>query len=315
MFSLDELGIVKTNLRFALENCPVDGGILTDDGNTSSEEAVRALLKKLEAINERPVGPKDLVDGQINLLKAIQDYAIQECPIDGALNVDSGALISKADIRAVREKTIAIQRSLLSKGSPAPAIETLEEEHMLISRAVKLLPVIRRDVDAGVVDEPVLSDVIEFFSAFTDGFHHAKEESLLFPVLQRRGVSSKGCPVGALRLEHQQGRSLVNGLKAAVKKYQEGNAEEATTVSEILGNAAELYTAHMWREDYLLFPMSEKVLSGRDKEVLAKDFAGVQGKFGSGFMERYRAIVERLEKRIAQRPAQVADPRGPMVSS
>ncbi|MGH9920030.1 MAG: hemerythrin domain-containing protein [Nitrososphaerales archaeon] len=180
------------------------------------------------------------------------------------------------------------------------AIETLEQEHRLISRVVRLLPAVRRNVDAGVVDEQVLSKIADFFSAFTDGCHHAKEEDLLFPMLQQRGVSSKGCPVGTLRLEHQQGRNVVKALNSAVEKYKGGDARAANTISAILKDATELYTDHIWREDYLLFPMSDKVLLGTDRETLVKDFAGVQAKFGSAFQERYEQLVDQLEKELAQ---------------
>ncbi|MDG7007545.1 MAG: hemerythrin domain-containing protein [Nitrososphaerota archaeon] len=180
---------------------------------------------------------------------------------------------------------------------------------------VKLLPAIRASVDAGKVDELVLSDVVEFFSSFTDRFHHAEEEGLFFPALQQRGVSPPGCPVGALRLEHQQGRSLMNRMNAATKRHSEGDVEGAKVISEVLGSAAELYAGHIWREEYLLFPMSEKVLSVQDREALAKDFHGVQERFSSRFLERYASLVEKLEKRVGQAPAQVAAPRGATVSS
>lgn len=170
----------------------------------------------------------------------------------------------------------------------------------MISRVVKLLPSIRLSVDAGVVDEQVLSDVADFFSAFTDGCHHAKEEDLLFPMLQQRGVSSKGCPVGTLRLEHQQGRNVVKALNSAVERHKEGDAKAASAISAILKDATELYTDHIWREDYLLFPMSEKVLLDTDRETLVKDFSGVQTKFGSAFHEKYERLVNELEKELAQ---------------
>ena len=314
MLSPDDLGIVKTNLRFALENCPVDGGVLTEDGNTTSEESLRVLLRKLEAAKNRPVGARDLAGEEIRLMKAVADYAIQECPIDGAVNLETGTLISKANIRAVRKKIAALSAPA-SERTGASAVETLEAEHRLITRVVKLLPAIRASVDAGKVDELVLSDVVEFFSSFTDRFHHAEEEDLFFPALQERGVSPTGCPVGALRLEHQQGRSLMNRLNAAAKRYREGDADDAKAISEVLRSAEALYTDHIWREEYLLFPMSEKVLSVQDRESLARDFNGVQGKFGSAFLERYASLVEKLERRVGQAPAQVADPRGSIVSS
>ncbi len=180
------------------------------------------------------------------------------------------------------------------------AIGVLEQEHELISRVVKLLPSIRRDVEEGVVDERVLSEVADFFSAFTDGCHHAKEEDLLFPVLQQRGVSSKGCPVGTLRLEHQQGRNVVKALSSAVEKYKGGDARAASAISAILKDATELYTDHIWREDYLLFPMSEKVLLGTDRETLVKEFVEVQTRFGSAFQEKYERLVDQLENELAR---------------
>jgi hemerythrin-like domain-containing protein len=179
------------------------------------------------------------------------------------------------------------------------AVETLEQEHRLISRVVRLLPAVRRSVDAGAVDEQVLSDIAEFFSAYTDGCHHAKEEDLFFPILLQRGVSSKGCPVGTLRLEHQQGRNTVKALNTAVSKHRAGDVKAAGTISAILKDATELYTDHIWREDYLLFPMSGKVLLDTDREVLEKDFAEVQAKFGSAFQDKYEALVEKLEKELA----------------
>ena len=176
------------------------------------------------------------------------------------------------------------------------AVETLEQEHRLISRVVRLLPAVRRNVDAGVVDEQVISDIAEFFSTYTDGCHHAKEEDLFFPMLLQRGVSSKGCPVGTLRLEHQQGRNIVKALNTAVAKHRAGDPKAAGTISAILKDATELYTDRIWREDYLLFPMSGKVLSDKDREVLVKDFAEVQTKFGSAFQDKYDPLVEKLEE-------------------
>ncbi len=195
------------------------------------------------------------------------------------------------------------------------AIATLEEEHRLISRVVRLLPAMRRSIDAGVVDERAISDVVEFFSAFTDGCHHAKEEGLLFPMLQRRGVSSKGCPVGTLRLEHQQGRNVVKALSSAVEKHKRGDAEAAATISAILRDAAELYKDHIWREDYLLFPMSDKVLLDGDREALVRDFDEVQTRFGSVFHERYEMLVDRLENDLARAAPPVVDEPSACVAS
>ena len=296
----EELSVVTANLKFALANCPIDGGVLTEDGSASSEESVRVLLAKLEATMAHPISLKDLADGDVKLLKAIAEYAVKECPIDGAMMLDSGRFISKADLRALKERIVALQQEAVPKLPSSGAVELLEKEHRLILRMVKLLPAVRRGVEAGEVDLRVILDIADFFSSFTDGCHHAKEEDLLFPLLQQRGVSSKGCPVGTLKLEHQQGRSLVGALKSAVEKYRGGDMEAVGAITSVLKEANELYTAHIWREDYLLFPMSGKVLSDSDREALARDFDGVQARFGPAFLERHESLVKRLEASIGQ---------------
>lgn len=306
VLSAEEMEIVQANLGFAIENCPTEGGILLEDGTTSTEQSVKDLLKKLKTATGRQVNLPDLADKEIRLLKAVAGYAIQECPIEG-LMLDSGRVVTKDALRALKEKYgRRLPEKNVPKVSALSGIETLEEDHKLISRVVGLLPKVRRDIEKGTVDERVLSDIIQFFSEFADGFHHAKEEDQLFPSLVQQGVSQKGCPLRALTLEHQQGRSLMNGLIAFVRRYQEGDSEATKTISEILKNIEDLYTDHIWKEDYLLLPMSEKVLSNSSRDALAKGFSGVQEKFGSGFLEQYESIVEKLEKNVGQPATQAA---------
>ncbi len=104
IFSAEELEVAKANLTFALENCPVDGGIVTEDGDTSSRESVEALLRRLEAVGAQRMSNLDLGPGEIRLLEAVADYAIDTCPVEGGLVKDDGSLASRADVKALREK-------------------------------------------------------------------------------------------------------------------------------------------------------------------------------------------------------------------
>jgi hypothetical protein len=42
---------------------------------------------------------------------------------------------------------------------------------------------------------------------------------------------------------------------------------------QALRSLGTLYPAHIWKEDYLLFPMATKVLSGEDDKVLLQQYA------------------------------------------
>jgi hemerythrin-like domain-containing protein len=56
------------------------------------------------------------------------------------------------------------------------------------------------------------------------------------------------------------------------------------------------YTDHIWKEDYLLFPMSKKVLTDSDQTGLQQGFAKVDIEMGDEFQSKYRHVVERLER-------------------
>jgi hemerythrin-like domain-containing protein len=173
----------------------------------------------------------------------------------------------------------------------------LEEEHKVILRMVKVLAAMHKRLESGEdIDDATLTEVVDFFRSFADRGHHAKEEDVLFPMLERNGVRSQGCPIGTLSGEHKQGRALMTALNDAIGKYANGDSTAKDTISATIRGAIELYPDHIWREDYLLFPITEKVLSKPELEDLTRNFDEVETKFGSDFHNKYEQIVAKLEK-------------------
>jgi len=165
---------------------------------------------------------------------------------------------------------------------------------------VNVLGAMHKRLESGDdVDAATLRDVLDFFRAFADKGHHAKEEDVLFPTLERNGVRSQGCPIGTLKNEHKQGRALMTALNDAIGKYVGGDSTAKLATSVTIKGAIDLYTDHIWREDYLLFPMTEKVLPKSELEALTKIFDELEMKFGPDFHKRYEQIVERLERLFA----------------
>jgi hypothetical protein len=99
----DEIGVAKANLRFALENCPVDGGVLAEDGCSFSRESVEALVGRLEERGSGS-GVAGLSEDELKVMRAVADYALDECPIEGGLIRDDGSLVSRSELRAYRER-------------------------------------------------------------------------------------------------------------------------------------------------------------------------------------------------------------------
>lgn len=177
------------------------------------------------------------------------------------------------------------------------ATEILVDEHRLIMRMVNVLTTLHKRLQNGDdVDANILTDVVDFFRMFADKGHHAKEEDILFPTLERHGVSPQGCPIGGLKSEHKQARILMTTLSDAIGKYKAGDPTAKRTISTTTKAAIDLYKDHIWREDYLLFPMSEKVLQKPDLEEVAKSYGEVEKKFGADFRAKYELLVSGLEK-------------------
>ncbi|MGD2207541.1 MAG: hemerythrin domain-containing protein, partial [Anaerolineae bacterium] len=88
--------------------------------------------------------------------------------------------------------------------------DLLENEHRAIQEVVAVMATLAEDMETGrPVDAEMLQDIVDFMRIFADKCHHGKEETHLFPALEAKGVPMRGCPVGALKAEHQQGRALV----------------------------------------------------------------------------------------------------------
>ena len=101
--SAEELKLAKANLGFALENCPIEGGIVTEDGSFSSRDSFEALLKKLEAVQIKPVNRLDLSNEDLGFLIATAEYALTNCPVEGIIN-EEGQMASREDFTALHEK-------------------------------------------------------------------------------------------------------------------------------------------------------------------------------------------------------------------
>jgi len=95
-------------------------------------------------------------------------------------------------------------------------VEILKEEHEITEKSLDILEFFCRLC----LDKVLVSDVkelLEFFDQFVDKCHHTKEEDLLFPLIEKRGIPKEGGPIGVMPLEHDEGRELRKSMLEASK--------------------------------------------------------------------------------------------------
>lgn len=149
------------------------------------------------------------------------------------------------------------------------ATETLEREHRVIEQVANACGVCAEVLrDGAKVPTDVLGSIIEFFRQYGDGFHRQEEEVLL-SMLHEKGVSTGSCPIAVFNYENEKRKTLVDQLSSAVRAYVASDGAVDDTLIDTLSALAEFFPDHIWKEDYLLLPMAEKVLSEDDKRSLA----------------------------------------------
>jgi hemerythrin-like domain-containing protein len=93
------------------------------------------------------------------------------------------------------------------------ATRQLMDEHEGIKLMLNIIGNICQRLDnKEEIDSKTFDQVIEFLKVFVDKCHHAKEEELLFPALEKAGIAKEGGPIGMMLQEHEEGRNLVKSM-------------------------------------------------------------------------------------------------------
>jgi hemerythrin-like domain-containing protein len=173
------------------------------------------------------------------------------------------------------------------------ATNNLETDHMYILRLIEVMEKITHTPTPNAVH---LDSVVEVIKNFVDGFHHAKEEKLLFPLMVEKGFSMQQGPIPVMVNEHVQGRDFVKGMEKGIESFKGGNAAVKSMISENMQGYCSLLRNHISKENNVLFKMADNVLSEDDHLLLMKEFEKVeQSNFCGGMLKDYIVTIESLE--------------------
>jgi hemerythrin-like domain-containing protein len=171
--------------------------------------------------------------------------------------------------------------------------EELKEEHTLVLMVVEAM---EREVASiegtGRVHSERVAQMMEFTRRFTDGYHHFKEEQVLFPVLEERDRGAAG-QVSVLLSEHDAGREAVRGVLDNLPRAGDDAAARAA-VAENLKLYAFLLRLHINKEDNVLFPLADRLLSDQEAEIMAGDFGRAEEESGAGDPRRFHDLAHTL---------------------
>jgi len=130
-------------------------------------------------------------------------------------------------------------------------LEELKSDHKEI---LKSLDVLEKAVSGENYDAKAVADFLDFTVSFAEPHHH-KEEDVLFPKLEEKGIPREGGPIGMMLLEHARKREYVKNAREALNESDEIKIKENSLA------IVNLMRDHIYKEDNILYPCAEDVLS------------------------------------------------------
>jgi hemerythrin-like domain-containing protein/uncharacterized protein (DUF2249 family) len=177
-----------------------------------------------------------------------------------------------------------------------PPTQVLKDEHALILEALDAIERKVSAMEAGAApDRAYFEKAVQFLRTFADQCHHGKEENLLFMTMVDRGFPREAGPIAVMLSEHETGRALIRGIAEGAAAVGTDPGAPKRIVENARGYIS-LLRAHINKENNILFPMADNVLTAEDQEHLGKEFERFETEeTGAGLHEAMLKILDELK--------------------
>jgi hemerythrin-like domain-containing protein len=175
--------------------------------------------------------------------------------------------------------------------------EDLIREHKSIKVMLGIMKNIADNIsDSKGVEPDDIEQIVGFLRTFADKCHHGKEEDALFPAMVAAGLPQKSGPIAVMLNDHVLGRNYINAIETAVKNYRAGQSDQP--IADGLLNYVDLLRAHILKEESILFPMADRMMSEETQDQISGRFELIEEEvIGHGIHEQYHELLEQLKRK------------------
>lgn len=177
--------------------------------------------------------------------------------------------------------------------------EDLIHEHNAIKIMLNIMSKIAENIQAGKsFDIKNIGQIVDFLKTFADKCHHGKEETALFPALVLAGIPNENGPIGVMLHEHTIGRGYIKEISDAVEKNNTDPISSKQILAKGLINYVNLLQNHIQKEENVLFPMANKVLTEKKQNEIFEQFEKIEEDVvGHGVHEQYHELLNQLKSK------------------
>lgn len=173
--------------------------------------------------------------------------------------------------------------------------EQLKAEHEGVKLMLRILDKVCAKPDQ--INREHFVKMLEFLKTFVDKCHHGKEENLLLPAMIEAGVPKEEGVIKFTLLEHVEGRGYIKGMSEAFDKLNNGDRQASAKIVENGKKYIALLIKHIDKENNILFPLADKVLSQVKQAELEEEFEKLEvERIGLGKHEEFHKLLHQLKE-------------------
>lgn len=145
--------------------------------------------------------------------------------------------------------------------------DELASEHDRISRTLDALERFVSRLEDRKEDVHEVLRFVTFLRGYADGYHHEREETVLFRCLVTAGYAPLSGPIGHLRDQHREEARLLLRVEMAAAAQPPWDVPKRVAIQEATQALVVFERAHMQKETELLFPAAAADLANYLAEV------------------------------------------------
>ena len=186
--------------------------------------------------------------------------------------------ISREELQRLCDVHLTIFKEQLEKQrfevAPTSPLGILLEEHKMLQQIAEKLVMLTEKVQRAETPDSVIEELSQLKHIADELLdaekHYLREENVLFPVLERHGISE---PPAIMWMEHNQLREKKKQLKALIENFTKMNFSDfKRQLGELAKAVGDMLNNHIYKENNILFPVAQRVITEKEWSDMMEDF-------------------------------------------
>ena len=175
--------------------------------------------------------------------------------------------------------------------------ENLIKEHEEINELLDIMSKIAMKIKSKDVFYPNdVEEIIDYLIIIIDKSHHGKEDEVFYPELISSGIPNEKAPLSIINYEHTLAKRYLKDISSCVVNCKIGNDFSGELLADSLTNYVVVIKNHIQREEEIVFPIANEVLSSEKQNEISQRFEAIeQNNISLSFFDRFNKLLKKLK--------------------